>query len=57
VKRLSGVEGTLCWWRRAPGVGGIEDLKRVTSENLQSVERAVSAPDIYIGDICMMHIH
>jgi hypothetical protein len=65
VKQLSGVEGeaveeTACsggeaaegalrrrW--RAPGIGGIEDLKRVSGKNLLSVERAAHTPDIYIG--------
>jgi hypothetical protein len=65
VKRSSGVEGevieaTACFGgeavegaldrrRRAPGVGGVEDLKRASGENLLSVERAARAPDIYIG--------
>jgi hypothetical protein len=43
------VEGALRRWRRAPGVGGVKDLKRA-SDNLLSVERAARAPDIYIGD-------
>jgi hypothetical protein len=42
------VEGALRRWRRAPGVGGVKDLKRA-SDNLLSVERAARAPDIYIG--------
>jgi hypothetical protein len=65
VKQLSGIEGeaveaTACsggeafegalhrrW--RALGVGGIEDLKRASDENLLNVERAAHAPVIYIG--------
>jgi hypothetical protein len=43
------VEGTLRRRWRALGVGGIEDLKRVSDENLLSVERAARAPVIYIG--------
>jgi hypothetical protein len=43
------VEGALHRRWRAPGVGGIEDLKRACGENLLSVERAAHAPDIYIG--------
>jgi hypothetical protein len=43
------VKGALRRRRRAPGVGGIEDLKRASGENLLSVEWATRAPDIYIG--------
>jgi hypothetical protein len=43
------VEGTLHRWRRAPGIGGIEELQRVSSKTLLSVELAARAPDIYIG--------
>jgi hypothetical protein len=43
------VEGALRRRWRAPGVGGVEDLKRVSGENLLSVEWAAHAPDIYIG--------
>jgi hypothetical protein len=57
VKRSSGVEGALRRRRRAPGIGGIEDLKLVSEENLLSVERATRAPDIYIGARCMMRVH
>jgi hypothetical protein len=35
----------------APGVGGVEDLKRTSGKNLLSVERAARAPDIYIGGL------
>jgi hypothetical protein len=44
------VDGVLRGWRRrsAPGIGSVEDLKRVSGENLLSVERATCAPDIYI---------
>jgi hypothetical protein len=62
-RSMSGVEGeaveaTACSrgeagaFRRgwcAPGVGGVEYLKRVSGENLLSVERAARALDIYIG--------
>jgi hypothetical protein len=56
AKRSSGVEGALHRWQRAPCVGGVEDLKRASSKNLLSVERA-ARPDIYIGARCMTHIH
>jgi hypothetical protein len=42
------VEGALRRRWRAPGIGGVEDLKRVSGENLLNVERAARAPDIYI---------
>jgi hypothetical protein len=32
------VEGALRRWQRAPGIGGVEDLKRASGENLLSVE-------------------
>jgi hypothetical protein len=51
------VEGALCRRRRAPSVGGVEDLKRVSDENLLCVERAARAPDIYIGARCATCIH
>jgi hypothetical protein len=43
------VEGALCRWRCASGVGGVKDLKRTRGENFLSVERAMRALDIYIG--------
>jgi hypothetical protein len=57
AKRSSGVEGVLRRRRRAPGIGGVEDLKRVSGKNLLSVERAARTPDIYIGARCTMCIH
>jgi hypothetical protein len=63
------VEGALHRRLCAPGVGGIEDLKRVSGknllsvewaarvsgENLLSVEWAAHTPDIYIGGGGQMH--
>jgi hypothetical protein len=46
--RGDAVEGALCRRRHAPGIGGVEDLKRASDENLLSVEWATCAPDIYI---------
>jgi hypothetical protein len=43
------VKGALCRWRRAPGIGSVEDLKHTSGKNLLSVERVMCAPDIYIG--------
>jgi hypothetical protein len=43
------VEGALHRRQRAPSIGGIKDLRRVSGKNLLSVERAACAPDIYIG--------
>jgi hypothetical protein len=57
AKRLSGVEGALRRRRRAPGVGGIKNLKRAGGKNLLSVERATRAPDIYIGARCTTRVH
>jgi hypothetical protein len=57
VKRSSDVEGALCRRRRALGVGGVEDLKRASGENLLSVERTARATDIYIGARCTTHIY
>jgi hypothetical protein len=57
VKRLSDVEGALHRRWHALGVGGVEDLKHASGENLLSVERAVRAPDIYIGARCMTCVH
>jgi hypothetical protein len=57
AKQLSGVEGVLRRRWRAPGVGVIEDLKRMSAENLQSMERAMCAPDIYIGARCTASVH
>jgi hypothetical protein len=37
VKRSSDVEGALHRQRHAPGVGGVEDLKRASGKNLLSV--------------------
>jgi hypothetical protein len=51
------VEGALRRSRRAPGIGGVEDLKRASGENLLSVEQAARAPNIYIGARCTMRIH
>jgi hypothetical protein len=51
------VEGVLHRGRCALGVGGIEDLKRVSGENLLSVEWAVRTPDIYIGARCVARVH
>jgi hypothetical protein len=51
------VEGVLRRGRRALGVGGVEDLKRVSGENLLSVEWAVRTHDIYIGARCVTRIH
>jgi hypothetical protein len=56
AKRSSGIEGALHWRQHAPGVCDVEDLKRVSGENLLSVERAAH-PDIYIGARCMTHVH
>jgi hypothetical protein len=56
AKQSSDIEGVLCRQRRASGVGGIEDLKRVSGGNLLCVERA-TCPDIYIGARCMTHVH
>jgi hypothetical protein len=56
VKRSSGAEGAVRRRRRAPGVGDVKDLKRVSGENLLSVERA-ARPDIYIGARCMTRVH
>jgi hypothetical protein len=47
--RGEAVEGVLRRWWRAPGVGGVEDLKHVSGKNFLSVERAARTPDIYIG--------
>jgi hypothetical protein len=47
--RGEAVEGVLRRRRRAPGVGGVEDIKRMSGENLLSVEWVAWAPDIYIG--------
>jgi hypothetical protein len=57
VKRSSGVKGALHRQWRAPGIGGVEDLKHASGENLLSVERAVRAPDIYIGARCTTRVH
>jgi hypothetical protein len=57
AKQLSGVEGALRRQRCARGVGSIEDLKRVSGENLLSVERAARALDIYIEARCTTRIH
>jgi hypothetical protein len=40
AKRSSSVEGALRRSRRAPGVGGVEDLKRTSGKILLNVERA-----------------
>jgi hypothetical protein len=42
---------------RVKRLSGVEDLKRVSGENLLSVEQAACAPDIYIRARCMTHIH
>jgi hypothetical protein len=52
-----GVEGALRRRRHALGIGGIEDLKHASGENLLSVEREARTPNIYIGARCMMCIH
>jgi hypothetical protein len=51
------VEGALCRRQRAPGVGGVNDLKHMSGENLLSVEQAACAPDIYIGARCTTCVH
>jgi hypothetical protein len=56
TKRSSGVEGALRRRRRAPGIGGVKDLKRTSGKILLSVERA-ACPDIYIGARCITHVH
>jgi hypothetical protein len=50
------VGGALHRRRRAPGVGGVKDLKRVSGENLLSVEWAAHAADIYIGDEMLIQV-
>jgi hypothetical protein len=73
VKRLSGVEGevvevTACFGgevvegtlrrrRRAPGVVGVEDLKRASGKNLLSVERATCTLIFILGARCATCIH
>jgi hypothetical protein len=47
--RGEAVEGALRRRRCAPGISGVEDLKRASGKKLLSVGRAESAPDIYIG--------
>jgi hypothetical protein len=51
------VEGALRRRRRAPSVGNVVDLKRVSGENLLSVEWDAHAPDIYIGAGSTTRIH
>jgi hypothetical protein len=42
------VEGVLRRRWRAPGIGGVEYLKRASGKKLLGVERAARTPDIYI---------
>jgi hypothetical protein len=56
VKRSSSIEGALHRQWRASGVGGVEDLKRASGENLLSVEQAARL-DIYIRARYMTHVH
>jgi hypothetical protein len=47
--RGEAVEGVLRRRRCALGIGGIEDLERVSGKNLLSVAWSARAPNIYIG--------
>jgi hypothetical protein len=47
--RSIGVDGVEACSVSGRGGGGVEDLKRASSKNLLSAERAACAPDIYIG--------
>jgi hypothetical protein len=49
------VEGAHHRQWHAPGIGGIEDLKRTSGKNLLSVEQAACTPDIYIGGQSVAH--
>jgi hypothetical protein len=55
--RGEAVEGALRRRWPALGVGGIKDLKYTSGKILLSVERAVRAPDIYIGARCVTRVH